>query len=527
MDVKPIYELRTRMRAAAIAGTNLLAEDFRFKRAAEAIKPLEATSPVFAKIGEFVQTLLTPNCPAPAQTLLEALTLADSVLCTLSMVEVNGSVAPLPIQQYEKHTIVHAPYSLLYHLREAVTFSSGNHYAFICDAYDREPMWFEDFRVKLYLVQALGSSSTMFAEAAAKWLANQKDAVLPLLKKDFNPKGKREMVRRVQIIEIVSGEHADSFYIEMLETAEKEVRQALIYALRHNEENIDLLIGYTKSERGKCKEAAMRALASMECERAYAFFKSKPKSALPYLRTATTKWSAVLIAEWFHATVAAMDNALECNSRDRALHMLVSMENREKIDFLQELLAAFIGKGGEEICACYREALQRRKNNGVGAMPQLNYDLMSPLPYSRYERMRFFEDSMGMLLFFSLITAADESLEEMAMDLYEHSGENTNGSTINPSFLAAAAMAKLLNGENCVTWLQSQAEEKKISLKLCKDTISIVLSYVHWENGGYVLRGYYMHYSDDRPEIIEQQLYLPAEKNNAEWLFDYKIHKKA
>ncbi len=65
----------------------------------------------------------------------------------------------------------------------------------------------------------------------------------------------------------------------------------------------------------------------------------------------------------------------------------------------------------------------------------------------------------------------------------------------------------------------SQAEEKKISLKLSRDTISIVLSYVHWENGGYILRGYYMNYTDDRPEIIEQQLQLPAEKNNAGWLF--------
>ena len=121
MDVKPIYELRTRMRAAAIAGTNLLAEDFRFKKAAEAIKPLETASPVFAKIGEYVHTLLTQECPTPAQTLLEALTLVDSVLCTLGMVEVDGSAMPLSIQQYEEHIAVNAPYSLLYHLREAVT----------------------------------------------------------------------------------------------------------------------------------------------------------------------------------------------------------------------------------------------------------------------------------------------------------------------------------------------------------------------------------------------------------------------
>ena len=33
MDTTPIYELRERLRAAGIAGTNLLTEDFRLKRA--------------------------------------------------------------------------------------------------------------------------------------------------------------------------------------------------------------------------------------------------------------------------------------------------------------------------------------------------------------------------------------------------------------------------------------------------------------------------------------------------------------
>ena len=41
MDITPIYELRDRLRTAMIAGTNLLAEDFRLKRAVEAMAPLE------------------------------------------------------------------------------------------------------------------------------------------------------------------------------------------------------------------------------------------------------------------------------------------------------------------------------------------------------------------------------------------------------------------------------------------------------------------------------------------------------
>ena len=49
MNTEPIYELRERLRAAAMAGTSLLSEDFRLKRACEAFRPLEKASPVFAK----------------------------------------------------------------------------------------------------------------------------------------------------------------------------------------------------------------------------------------------------------------------------------------------------------------------------------------------------------------------------------------------------------------------------------------------------------------------------------------------
>lgn len=51
MDVKPVYELRERLRAAVIAGANLLSEDFRLRRALEAFKPLEMASPSLRKWG--------------------------------------------------------------------------------------------------------------------------------------------------------------------------------------------------------------------------------------------------------------------------------------------------------------------------------------------------------------------------------------------------------------------------------------------------------------------------------------------
>ena len=40
MNLQPLFDVKTRLEQAAIAGTGLLAEDFRLQRAAEALKPL-------------------------------------------------------------------------------------------------------------------------------------------------------------------------------------------------------------------------------------------------------------------------------------------------------------------------------------------------------------------------------------------------------------------------------------------------------------------------------------------------------
>ena len=79
MDLTPVYELRERLKTGAVAGTGLIAEDFRLKRAVEAVKPLEKASPVFAKIVQLSTQVLEENCEDRAGTLLEALTLVDAL----------------------------------------------------------------------------------------------------------------------------------------------------------------------------------------------------------------------------------------------------------------------------------------------------------------------------------------------------------------------------------------------------------------------------------------------------------------
>lgn len=97
MDITPIYDLRGRLRAAFIAGTNLLAEDFRLKRAVEAFAPLEKAAPVFARVGELSRMLIEPGeagAEGKEGILLDAITLVDAVCCTQGAVGVSGNLLP-------------------------------------------------------------------------------------------------------------------------------------------------------------------------------------------------------------------------------------------------------------------------------------------------------------------------------------------------------------------------------------------------------------------------------------------------
>lgn len=210
MDTKPIYELRARLRAAAIAGASLLAEDFRLKRAAEAIKPLEASSPVFAKIGQMVNQLLSPDNANPTSTLLESITLVDAVICTLGNVDVKGEIESLEVPKNNEEFVVNAPYSVLKNLTDALTTTGSGHYNLACEIRQNNLEAFQDYRVKYVLVQGLNASYAELADLVVTWLENEGEAILPFVMKDFDPKGKKEMVRRVQVIEAVSYTHPDA-----------------------------------------------------------------------------------------------------------------------------------------------------------------------------------------------------------------------------------------------------------------------------------------------------------------------------
>jgi len=345
MDLNAFYELQSRLQSGTVAGAALAADDFRLKRALEAMVPLEGAAPVFKKLCQLTRAFLAPDCPDRAGALLDALSLADAIACTQGAVAVPGEVEEITLYSRGK-AVTSAPYSLLSPLLDALTNSGGGRYGYVVEMHSQRPELFADYRVRDALVKALGASYSDLAQKAEEWLSLEDESILPLLQEGFDPRGKKEMVRRVHVMEAIAGKKANGYYLSQLPEAEKEVRTALIYALRHDPDNAGKLAELCKTERGKNKDAAHWALAGLDTPEASAYWdalaEKKPVQAAEYMTLSTTGKSGEIVA-------AALSERLAPYERDSQSPL--SWAQREE---LQTLLLALPGKSGPAICEVYR-----------------------------------------------------------------------------------------------------------------------------------------------------------------------------
>lgn len=419
MDITPIYNLKARLRAAAVAGTSLLSEDFRLNKAAERFSPLAKSSSVFGKISEMTGMLLKEPSP---EGLLDTITLVDAVITTLGAVGASGELEPIEITG-NSTAVVNAPYSQLSPLVDALTTSGSGNYNTFLEIKAYYPELLNDYRVKPVLIKGLSASYSELAEEAAKTISEMGRNMIPLLKKDFDPDIKRKSVNIINIIEDICGAEENDFYLEQLERSDKDVRQALIYALRHDERNIDRLIELTKTENGKLKTAALAALASFDCEKAAAFIeeyaKKKPVEVVKLMHNVSSKWSSEL-------TARLIDELLVDDKGNKTTLSQAADEKKVKLKAKTEVYEphlALWGKWGADIERIYRE---------------FDYNI-SYEPLSTW-------------LGYSILLTRDESLMALAIEL-------NNKSKLRGHYDFAETIARLLGTEDCTAWIKRKTHE--------------------------------------------------------------------
>ena len=392
-SLQPLYAIKERLEYAAIAGTNLLGEDFRLRRAAEAVKLLAAASPVFGKVSAGLDALLAAPVDQRPGLLLDVLSLVDAVAYTQGTCGLAGDLQDLPAGGGAYREI---SCSQIQPLLTALTGTGGGRRETIRANWEAHPEYFSDFRVLPALVNGLGDSYGEIGELTSKILKTIGPAVLPALMAGFDPKGKKDMVRRVHLIEEISGSGANDFYLSHIPEAERNVRAALVYALRHDENNGSKLIELSVTEKGSAKKMALWALARMDCPAARDYWlqsEETKKLALQYADLSTARAASLAVEEalgrWLVPYEAGSRAPIDLQGKEELDRLLSSMPGRSKsgpeireihraaaealkrwlapyeaddgppIDLkrkeeLERLLSLLPGKSGPEICDLYR-----------------------------------------------------------------------------------------------------------------------------------------------------------------------------
>lgn len=452
-----------------IAGTNLVMEDFRLRRAVEDIEPYAKAAPVFAKIAELTGQLLEPDRENREELLLDAITLLDALLCTQAM---TGADEPAlagggadgenceTVKRLPQHdgvcAVQNIPYSQLNALIEALTTSGAGHYAYVLEQHTQHPEIFSDYRVRAAMVQALGAPYAELADSVEQWLKEDGSDVVWLLRKDFDPKGKKEMVRRVHVIEAVCGAKENDFYVSMLPQAEKEVREALIFALRHEPSNIDLLLELEQTETRGMKEKVLYTLAGNDSEAAAMPFrkllKKKPVQAFEALYLSKAGWASQLIAE------CMKDKLAQLTQRTADAGRFTPFEEDE-VKYWENLLPALIGKSGAQIEDVIMEAAVFADRWGLYVNDDEADNAQRNIVSATYGRGAVigkgekFGNELSRTLQLMLRVNPDEGLCRLALKLFDMNGENDGRNT----YFGAAVLAKLYGKEDCTEWISAHS----------------------------------------------------------------------
>lgn len=486
MDLKPIYEFRTRLYAVAMAGTQFMMEDYRLKCAIEELQPLEQFSPVFARMIALGKQLISSDCDNKEGTLLDVITLTDAILCTQGVVEVSGNLEEIEyiVEYKEEGAIQTIPYSTLHDLMKALTGVGGGRYGILNSLHTAHPDYFEDYRIKTAMVEALSDTYTDLGNVIERWIKESGISFIPFLKRGFLNKDSITAVKIVQLIEEFCKEKENEFYLEKLSESEEFVRGALILALRHSKENAEVLLHLAKTEKGTRKKMAYWALAEMEGEEVEAFwddfYKKKPKDAIQYLSCSKTSVASRIVAKEFYQLITPW---ITQNTPNKLTN--------EMIQTIDNTAWALQGKTGLEVCECYRKVMQIS-----GLLAECKKFWQEYTYYSTQgnktkgtKKEKELCYRMAEILHKTLLQCQDKPLGELAMELYETYGE---------LYFEAAATAKLLEDKDgtALDWLIQQLKEEKVS----KEIFVKALECTEWDEKeqSYILKISTIHKADNR-----------------------------
>lgn len=273
MNLDILYKLQEQLKYSIITGSSLIREDFRLKKAVDDMAALSKLAPVFAQIETQAKSLF--ECDNPGERTLDILALVDAVLETQSGVYEKSELSDIEAGIGKN---CNYSYKMLEPVLTALTTTGSGRWEVLLNARKQDPRIFFDYRVLPKYIGGLGDSYGELAYQISRWMMEDGKMMIEPLKRGFDPMGKSEMCRRLDIIAYLAKEEENDFYLSIIDgEASKDIRKSAIEALGYSDKNIDILLEIAKTGDKASKEKAINVLKSFSDARIDEFFENSTK----------------------------------------------------------------------------------------------------------------------------------------------------------------------------------------------------------------------------------------------------------
>ncbi|MBD3919398.1 HEAT repeat domain-containing protein [Paenibacillus sp. PR3] len=260
MSVELLQDLQQEVRRLFIAGSALAQGDLRIAKLQPQLKQLGESAPVFNRIAEASDAVLSASREDSAVKLLELATLLSAVLHTQGKTETVGELQSIQSESIDLPTDM--PYRRLKPLLDILSTKGQGRLEQLRQAVQDGVHL--DLRALPMMCSALDETFPEIAELVAETIrTGYGDSALPLLRRQINLQGGKGDARRLLLIERLAGSEAESLVLDAAENGSVDLKIAAISTLGEYAQHESLLLEMSREKRKEVRQAAFDSLASL------------------------------------------------------------------------------------------------------------------------------------------------------------------------------------------------------------------------------------------------------------------------
>jgi len=265
MSVELLLNLQQEVRRLFVAGSALAEGDLRLSKLVPSLRKIGEAAPVFGRLADAAEGLLSAPRADSSAKLLELSTLLSAILHTQGKTDVQGHPQPIESAELQLHTDL--TYRKLYPLLTALTTKGQGRLEQLRQSY--EDRTFLDLRVIPAICDALDDVYAEIPEfVQEKMIPEIGQAAVPVLHNGLNLQGGKGDARRLKLLYQLQGESVLELVKEAGESGSFELKVAAIELLGDYPDQEDFLLEQSAEKRREVRQAAYFALARLSTPKA-------------------------------------------------------------------------------------------------------------------------------------------------------------------------------------------------------------------------------------------------------------------